>query len=388
MGHVERAEISGFKCLSAVDLECGQLNVLTGRNGTGKTSILEAIQLAHDPTALEKYKQRPEKAINIDSGQADIRIERGTDVLSISLHEADEQTAVSAVAESIQEGTVVVQENEAVGSRSSATPLSEYNSELLGRIEQEVEKFASELSERVVAVTTQNATETYVASSRHLARPVVDILGDMDSLSEGEQLSFSPRRTPEVLNHAIQTESVLFVSPSDTRRRGHPARGKETRQVRVRNFLRDHDILPNLESFSFDELVFDEDGEQYAIPYDFLGEGTKTITSLVWQLLSDEEIPDVILLEEPENHLHPGYVKELVEFLIEFARDEDAQLFVTTHNVDFLREFFNDATVGDHEAWLDEEFRLIQTTELSPKQFDYGQAREYVEELQLDLRGL
>ena len=55
MGHAERVKISGFKCLSAVDLECGQFNLLTGQNGTGKTSILEAIQLSHDLSSLEKY---------------------------------------------------------------------------------------------------------------------------------------------------------------------------------------------------------------------------------------------------------------------------------------------------------------------------------------------
>ena len=309
-------------------------------------------------------------------------------MLSVEFADVNEQTAVSAVAESIQKGTVVVRENEAVKSRSSATPLSEYNDGLLGTIEREVETFAPELSDRVVAVTTQNGTDTYVSPVHHLARPVVDNLREADALSGEERLSFSSRRVFEKLNKLVESSSVLFVSPSETRENRFPGNSDETRQVRVRDFLRDHDILPNIESFSFDDLVFDEDGEQYAIPYDFLGEGTKTITSLAWQLLSEEEIPDVILLEEPENHLHPGYVKELVEFLIEFARKENVQLFVTTHNVDFLREFFNDATVGDHKAWLKEEFRLIQTTELSPKQFDYEQARKHVEKLQLDLRGL
>jgi energy-coupling factor transporter ATP-binding protein EcfA2 len=388
MGHVERVKISGFKCLSAVDLECGQFNLVTGQNGTGKTSILEAIQLAHDPGSLEKYRERPAKVINIDSERAEIQIGLKGDVLSVEIGEVGQQTAVSAVAEAIQEGTVVVRENEAVRKRSSATPLSEYDSGLLGRIEREVEAFASELSDRVVSVATKGGTDTYVASPRHLVRPVVDSLDDIDALSEAERLSFSPKATAEFSNRPSQVEPVLFVSPSDRRRHPHPSRGNETRQVRVRDFLREHAILPNIESFSFDELVFEQDGEQHSIPYDFLGEGTKTVISLIWELLSEGEIPDVILLEEPENHLHPGYVKELVEFLIEFAREEDIQLFVTTHNVDFLREFFNDATVGDHKTWLEEEFQLIQTTELSPKQFDYERAREHVEELQLDLRGL
>ncbi|MEZ3143260.1 AAA family ATPase [Halobaculum sp. MBLA0143] len=385
MGHVERAEISGFKCLSAVDLECGQLNVLTGRNGTGKTSILEAIQLAHDPTALEAFDPAVGRLIEVGASTASVAVERSDDTLHLSLECVDADTALPLVSEAaVRDGVVLDDTGE---QPSFQQELTERSGVATG-FEQHLRKSDIDPTDSVVKVETSTFSGKFVSESPEVWMEIHGLASQLESLADSETVATRHPSTGEgFANEEPDLVPIQMVDPTGPPDRS-PSADSDLRRVRVRDFLRDHDILPNLESFSFDELVFDEDGEQYAIPYDFLGEGTKTIISLVWQVLSDEEIPDVILLEEPENHLHPGYVKELVEFLIEFARDEDAQLFVTTHNVDFLREFFNDATVGDHETWLGEEFRLIQTTELSPKQFDYGQAREYVEELQLDLRGL
>jgi len=384
MGHVERVEISGFKCLSAVDLECGQFNVLTGRNGTGKTSILEAIQLAHDPTALQKYDPAVGRLIEVRESTGSVEIDRPDDTLQFSIECVGLNTALPLASESAVRNTLIVDSDGNIIEMLDA----EGNNEIITNFEQHLEDSGVDPTDSVVEVKTGEGVRKFVSDSREVRREFREFIDRIDSFGQDEPanavLSSSGHR---FVGELPVSEPVRLVDPTNSS--DPPADAdSELRRVRVRDFLRDHDILPNLESFSFDDLVFDEDGEQYAIPYDFLGEGTKTIASLVWQLLSEEEIPDVILLEEPENHLHPGYVKELVEFLIEFAREENVQLFVTTHNVDFLREFFNDATIGDHEAWLAEEFRLIQTTELSPKQFDYERAKEHVEELQLDLRGL
>lgn len=385
MGHVERAEISGFKCVSAADLECGQFNVLTGRNGTGKSSILEAIQLAHDPTALEAFDPAVGRLIEIGESTASVEIVRPDETRQFSMERVDADTAFPVVSEATVRDALVL---DSEAETAEVLQKRGQSGEVAADFEQHLRDSGADPTDSVVTVETGGTVRKFVSDSPEIRRAFQNFVDRTDPLGGNESvdvvLSSSGRR---FVGDAPTREPVRLIAPTNSSDSPTDT-DSELRRVRVRDFLRDHDILPNLESFSFNELVFDEDGEQYAIPYDFLSEGTKTITSLVWQLFSEEEIPDVILLEEPENHLHPGYVTELVEFLIEFAREENVQLFVTTHNVDFLREFFNDATVGDHEAWLAEEFRLIQTTELSPKQFDYERAKEHVEELQLDLRGL
>lgn len=385
MSHVERVQVSDFKCLSEVDLECGQFNVLTGRNGTGKTSILEAIRLAHDPTALESYEAAVGNLIAVGEESLGVELTTLDGSLDFSIERVDSDETYGLVSRTTVRNCVVLSENEeSIGYKRQ---LNE-QSGVVESFEEHLRQVGVDLSDSVVRVCSDGFTGTFVSPSSRVRELVVDPDGWDNSLTSEERVATMGIPPGQgFVEDPPDTTEVRFVDRAGSWGKVSDA-DSELRRVRVRDFLREHDILPNLESFGFDELVFDEDGSHHAIPYEFLGEGTKTVVEVVWQLLAEEEIPDVILLEEPENHLHPGYVKELVVFLIEFAREEDVQLFVTTHNVDFLTEFFNDATVGDHTDWLREEFRLIQTTELSPKQFDYERAREHVEDLQLDLRGL
>lgn len=186
---------------------------------------------------------------------------------------------------------------------------------------------------------------------------------------------------------------VLFIEQPkiDNQTETGDKEGAAIKKVEIRDYLNQHEITPEpgvtVEDFDFDVLVFEEEGERYEVPYDFMGDGFKTIVGILWQFVGDEDVNDVVLMEEPENNMHPGYVSELVPFLVEVAREEDVQLFITTHNVDFISEFFTELP-DEQREFLESEFRLIQMTETVPKTFDYADAREQVEDLHLDLRGI
>ena len=97
-----------------------------------------------------------------------------------------------------------------------------------------------------------------------------------------------------------------------------------------------------------------------------------------------DELADVVLLEEPDTHMHPGYVRELVYFLIELAREDDVRLFVTTHDNDFFVENLTD----EERAFLDAEFRLVQMQDDGADVMDDEEAERTLTELKRDLRGL
>ena len=46
-----------------------------------------------------------------------------------------------------------------------------------------------------------------------------------------------------------------------------------------------------------------------------------------------------LFIEEIESHQHPKAIKDLIPNLIEISRDNNLQLFVTTHNPYVLRHF-------------------------------------------------
>lgn len=396
MGHVESVDIEGFKCLKSVSLECGQFNLITGRNGTGKSSVLEAIELAHDPKAVKMWSNQVAKVVNREQDSGSVQLQRPDQDLQVRLRQAEEGRILRRATE-ILASKIKIWKVEPVEITTSSgkeyiqdriTVTDEYDS-LEEYISPEfLKQRLGQIYDCSIVISRNDVDSHYIYLDNWAVSDAVEVNRLRDNLPEDHQVGWGEMDT-EKDSFSVDFPSI-DISKIEPEVFGDAPQTKinDLKSVRVRDFLREHDIFPNLESFSFDELVFDEDGEQYAIPYDFLGDGTKTIIGIVWQLVADDEIPDVVLLEEPENHLHPGYVKELVPFLIDFAREEDVQLFVTSHNVDFISELLSDSLSEDHREWLAEEFRLIQMTELSPKQFDYDRATHHFEELHLDLRGL
>lgn len=398
MSHVERVAISDYKGLRSVDLDCGQFTVLTGRNGAGKSSVLEAIELAHRPQSLERHGKHVSQVINREASTAEITAEMadGT-ALSATVRPPDMRSKRSLIKYILLMNVFVGRE----GANGRYFRLDEevaHVERLLGEVRVD-DRLLEELDidDRVVTVDWNGDTYRYawsIEDTDEIDLDLIDVADEIveriDGIDGDYELSLASHPPEGVfLDGEPDAQRVEYLFPTDPARdtpRAEDALGF----VRVREFLNEHDVFPGktVASFDFDELVFADDGERYALPYQFLGDGTKLIAELVWQLVGDEELPDVVLMEEPETHLHPGYVKQLVTFLIEFAREEDVQLFLTTHNVDFVKELFNDSTAGDHRDWLTEEFRLVQMTELSPKQFDYERAQNHIENLHLDLRGL
>lgn len=156
----------------------------------------------------------------------------------------------------------------------------------------------------------------------------------------------------------------------------------------IGDFLREKQIVDNLKTFTLDSLVFEpDDGEKYSVPFDQMGEGFRAIVGLLWELL-DDDLPEVVFLEEPSTHMHPGYVRELVYFLVDLAREEDVQLFLTTHDSDLLNDLFTDNLTEEEVSFLESEFRLVQMQDGTADVMEYREAEHTLEELMLDLRGI
>lgn len=67
---------------------------------------------------------------------------------------------------------------------------------------------------------------------------------------------------------------------------------------------------------------------------DQFGDGIKPALSLLALLYSTN--PPVILIEDFENHQHPGALRELSEVLMQYAHKMNAQIFFATHSLDLV----------------------------------------------------
>jgi predicted ATPase len=69
-----------------------------------------------------------------------------------------------------------------------------------------------------------------------------------------------------------------------------------------------------------------------------LSDGTLYFLALLC-IIHQPEPPKVLLLEEPENGIHPRRIKEIMDFIFDLAEEKDIQVIITTHSTYVIDQF-------------------------------------------------
>jgi predicted ATP-dependent endonuclease of OLD family len=431
--HIERIEISGFKGISSLEFEPGQLNLITGANNSGKTSLLEAVELAFDPTKVEKYGERVEDLVyespeKEDFEEAEISVwysEDGeTKERSVTLRPLGAEQIQTSLVESLGSvsiagwrNRVAVQEQTDYDGEPVPELKAAINSEVRRVLaEHLVDPDASFPEYSAVSINVDGSNYEYIGFADRHPNEVFEIArtatkSAIDSWMEGDNTGFDIEMneipTANGLIDAVSNNlprilhNVRFLTPEPPvvekiAFRADPVKltqddidfDKENAAVRlsdIEDYLKEHGLVENLDTLSLDQMVYEEDGEKYQVPYEFTGDGFKTLLGLLWELSGDDD--EILLLEEPENHMHPRYIHEFVYWLVGVVEDQDVQMFLTTHDIDFIRSFF-DFVDAPRKQFLSENFRLLKMDQTMPEVYDYDDAEELSKELQIDLRGI
>ena len=149
----------------------------------------------------------------------------------------------------------------------------------------------------------------------------------------------------------------------------------------------------NLVRFDFDRLLFKRGDKEYEIPYSSMGAGFQSLVALMSLIRGKNKI---VLIEEPENHMHPAYMKGLVSNVISLSKDEHVQFFITTHSSDILDLLATDDRLEPEcRSYLDRELNLVRLEHLYPdergivaKSLGREAAKKSLEQINMDLRGL
>lgn len=88
-------------------------------------------------------------------------------------------------------------------------------------------------------------------------------------------------------------------------------------------------------SYVSEDLLMYED-EQFR--FELFGGGDQVIEGLIASIIlhSEEKRKKIFLIEEPEIHLHPDYVRKLARVLEDLSRELDIQILITTHSPEFV----------------------------------------------------
>ncbi|MGB9734351.1 MAG: AAA family ATPase, partial [Conexivisphaera sp.] len=175
--------------------------------------------------------------------------------------------------------------------------------------------------------------------------------------------------------------------------------------LEIERELKEMMVEEDLVRFNFDSVVLRGPRGEYEVPMEEMGSGFSALAKLVailTGLATTREkpgagMPDVLLLEEPELHMHPGYISKLVAFLTRLSMRSGIQLFISTHSPDLLQELLGDQEHGgvlgeDERRYLREQLRVVQLArnfkgEPVARVFGSEEARVSMQGLLLDLRG-
>ncbi|WP_128476504.1 AAA family ATPase [Halorussus pelagicus] len=445
MTELEHVEIEGFKGLEYVEFEPTDINLITGRNNTGKTSFLEAVNLAFDLSYVNHFERKVDKLINVDAAESRIRVQRASNKESITirrptiaeakghlvktlienlsfqregLHEFGfqarfdtENDFVRVLEERTDMDSVTVGTEIETGLKQTVTTVLDQSlrGETADRFSEECLVFEKN-GEQFPYVYFQDLSDVlrnhYDEIGRAFEREIKaefeaenlrtpdehgDLIypgGDRDKFFEF--LFDQPPDEGQFLRKPTGKQELLFIKSRRLTERDQNIDPEEhaIKIDDIGDYVKETELIDGLKTFNLDYLVFEEDGEKHDIPYDFMGDGFKSIVGLLWELMDDDVENEIVLLEEPETHMHPGYVREVVYFLIDLAREEDVQLFITTHDSDFINDFFTENLTDEEEAYLEDEFSLLRMEEDDAVVEDYETARENLKDLHLDLRGI
>lgn len=301
MKYLDWIRIENFRAISKLELkDLSRINVFIGKNGVGKSTVLEAIYLNTTWGGRDLLRRHPVKTILFRRGL--------NPYIRKPLAEEEPLVYVSYFfREPYQPITI--------SSNITTSELKLYNSPT-------IDKYISGETERRFIIMA------------NYGGPVVEI----EPVEHGEYTRYIfkwPRYYSTSRKRSILLDDNTFRTPH------YGTSSISEVVVKLEEFsLIDVD---NLKAFLekvigspikkiykkiAEIILLMESGEK--IPMSLLGDGIKTAMGYYYAL--NTEKPITVLLEEPENHLHPGLMKTIAD---EIAKTE-SQVFITTHSIEFL----------------------------------------------------
>ncbi len=339
---LQEIKIENFRGIRSLHMPLDGLTVLIGENNTGKSTLLEAIQLVLTPGfGVRRYGQFTEYDFHLKDADA---TPQTADPISITLHFAEEQ-------ENEWPDTVVQQMNDVI--QFDRNSLYHIRLQAKGTYQAETESFETEsafLDMRGAELALKNKTPFNLISQLvplfflSALRDASQEFGQRGQFWRGFlksiQLPAEQREEIEEMLREVNT-SVISANAGLT---------EVTEKIADAKRLVSLDADEPVALEAIPTRVFDMVGKIQVhlksccgakLPLHRHGEGTQSLAVLMLfqaftaanlaEAYTPESMP-LLALEEPEAHLHPSAIRSLGSFL----KDMTGQIFVASHSGDLV----------------------------------------------------
>ena len=331
--------VKNFRCFKDFQInDLGRVNLIAGKNNTGKTALMEAIHIHsgnRDPrTFLRKDHVRSTHRRSTHFLRSELE-EDSTNITSWAemFHNFNMERPVELYANIRDYHTPLFGDTTPIKVRLSVTHEGSeaYESALENLLLDDIE--SSRRAELLEIRSEYSSNSTFFVL---LDRYIYSSRSETESLFESEFLR-AKDRIRDLVN--VKRFSLLrLTGKSDSVQRGLTV---------IEPRLNDLELLHD----GYRMLLYAHVGLKQPIPLSALGEGVQRIASITLAI-TDDPI-GAVFIDEIENGIHHSVQTELWKFIGDLARRHNIQVFATTHSLEMVRAAY-EAFAEDNKL---EEFR-------------------------------
>lgn len=320
-GMFQTIDIKAYRGLKNITLQnLSRVNILVGENNTGKTSILEAIQLLRDSEVVDNVLSIAKK-----------RQPRNIMVQSANLIPFDE-FLYSFPVQGEQKDIVIY---------ATDYKLKKWHIELCGTIKKEIYD-KEDLSE-----SEQRRYDLYCGEDGEISVINGNFLYISENLTSENSYSFretqlrpdvSMKETLNIKKENMSRVSIVYISPMDvyTNRvlnanfyKGMRVSEKET-LIQLLRLFDERIIGIEIGMLNAKPTILIELENIGLMPVSLFGDGLKKILTLASAIVKTKH--GIILIDEFETGIHQRALVQVADWIASAAEERDIQIFLTTHS--------------------------------------------------------
>lgn len=344
---ISKVSIKNFRSIKEISFEAKDLSLFIGNNGTGKTSIIEAINFALSPYFLSG-RIRHTDFYNGSDDSIIIKIEFDS-VFTAKLPDGytTQKVECNGVYLEIKKrdrtangkafSDIVVLSHHVIPNRAKDNEKGweitrgtgtkyQFDERLLSLSQVDLEGFTKSFyfgknrEKQLQRGYNSSASSVFDDYNWRFSKSVRE-----ETTPEGEENFFAKKNT-------FEKEIVSKIDDASMKK------CFEVLNKKLKDFEVSTIDLSFIDSNApFDSAFLSQKLEKLDLPVTTLGSGVEMIISLLFletlAALSKEKI--VVLIDEPELHLHPHLQEKFVQYLIEFSKTN--QVFISTHSPYFFK---------------------------------------------------
>lgn len=410
--------IKNFKNIDQLEFKPGKINIITGKNNSGKTSLLQSIyissfdsqksEISNQLNGIKYFVKKGEKYSNINTNFVKKKIydnisEQDPDVRGYLI-----SNLIGVFEENIKNNIsfydkFVIRFDSTIKINNESDITHEKKSEKVRFSSKEVIPYIEDIANIIInnikfTIIEDEDSFLIIYSEKENRSKWDDIYQKIESSIDIDNFSLKSRLFYNLFNESSpdyifkngekksskNNKMIVYLSETDK----IPFEPLGIAEIKLLDdFINEYHLIDNFYRLDSSGILYrEENGNQYELPFESHGEGFLSLMNIIRNLRKAKD--GIILIEELENHLHPGYLDLIIDTVFTLANELNIQVFITTHSYDLIETALDSA--GNLE--LEDDIKILNLRKddqkSSLREFDFREASRYLNELSLDLRGI